>query len=64
MSGAIRPLPNTPSWHGAQLQRKHSDNFTIDWEFDEKYVRKFWVAVLSMPLPVSPFSTPISHTSY
>jgi hypothetical protein len=27
MSGAIPPLPNTPSWRGAQL--KHTDNFTF-----------------------------------
>jgi hypothetical protein len=27
MHGAIPPLPNTPSWRGAQL--KHMDNFTI-----------------------------------
>jgi hypothetical protein len=27
MSGAIPPLPNTPSLRGAQL--KHSDNFTL-----------------------------------
>jgi hypothetical protein len=27
MSGAIPPLPNTPSWCGAQL--KHSENFTF-----------------------------------
>jgi hypothetical protein len=27
MSGAISPLPNTPSWRGAQL--KHRDNFTL-----------------------------------
>jgi len=27
MSGAIPPLPNTPSWRGDQL--KHSDNFTF-----------------------------------
>jgi hypothetical protein len=27
MSGAIPPLPNTPSWRGAHL--KHSDNFTL-----------------------------------
>jgi hypothetical protein len=27
MSGAIPPLPNTPSWCGAQL--KHRDNFTF-----------------------------------
>jgi hypothetical protein len=25
--GAVPPLPNTPSWHGAQLQ--HRDNFTF-----------------------------------
>jgi len=29
MSGVIRPLPNTPSWRGAQLKRKHRDNFTF-----------------------------------
>jgi len=27
MYGDIPPLPNTPSWHGAQL--KHRDNFTF-----------------------------------
>jgi hypothetical protein len=27
MSGAIPPLPNTPSWCDAQL--KHRDNFTF-----------------------------------
>jgi hypothetical protein len=27
MSGAIPPLPNTPSWRGVQL--KHRDNFTF-----------------------------------
>jgi hypothetical protein len=27
MRGAIFPLPNTPSWRGAQL--KHRDNFTF-----------------------------------
>jgi len=27
MRGAILPLPNTPSWRGAQL--KHEDNFTF-----------------------------------
>jgi hypothetical protein len=27
MSGAIPPLPNTPSWRGAQLKQR--DNFTF-----------------------------------
>jgi hypothetical protein len=27
MSGAVPPLPNTPSWRGAQL-KKRRDNFT------------------------------------
>jgi len=27
MSGAIPPLPSTPSWRGSQL--KHRDNFTF-----------------------------------
>jgi hypothetical protein len=30
-SGAIPPLPNTPSWRGAQL--KHRDNFTFTFYF-------------------------------
>jgi hypothetical protein len=29
MHGAIAPLPNTPSWRGAQLRKKHRDNFTF-----------------------------------
>jgi len=29
MSRAILPLPNTPSCRGAQLKRKHRDNFTF-----------------------------------
>jgi hypothetical protein len=28
MSGALTPLPNTPSWHGAQLI-KHRNTFTF-----------------------------------
>jgi hypothetical protein len=28
MSGAIYPLPNMPSWRGAQL--KHRDNYTFN----------------------------------
>jgi hypothetical protein len=31
MSGAIPPLPDSPSWRGAQL--KHSDNFTFTFTF-------------------------------
>jgi hypothetical protein len=27
MGGAVLPLPNTPSWHGAQGE--HRDNFTF-----------------------------------
>jgi len=29
MSGAIPPLPNEPSWRGAQLKRR--DNFTFNF---------------------------------
>jgi hypothetical protein len=29
MSGTIPPLPNTPSWRGAQLKKKHRENFTF-----------------------------------
>jgi hypothetical protein len=32
MNGAIPPLPNTPSWRGAQL--KHRDNFTLTLPFN------------------------------
>jgi hypothetical protein len=28
MSGAVPPLPNTPSWRGARLG-EHRDNFTL-----------------------------------
>jgi hypothetical protein len=31
MSEATPPLPNTPSWRGAQL--KHRDNFTFNFNF-------------------------------
>jgi hypothetical protein len=27
MRGVTPPLPNTPSWRGAQLKKKHGDNF-------------------------------------
>jgi len=29
MSGAIATFPNTPSWNGAQLKKKHRENFTF-----------------------------------
>jgi hypothetical protein len=29
MSGAITPFPNMSSWRGAQLKKKHRDNFTF-----------------------------------
>jgi len=29
MRGATPPLPNMPSWCGAQLKTKHKDNFTF-----------------------------------
>jgi hypothetical protein len=29
MRGATPLLPNTPPWHGAQLKKKHRDNFTF-----------------------------------
>jgi hypothetical protein len=31
MRGALPPLPNTPSWRGAQL--KYRDNFTVTFTF-------------------------------
>jgi hypothetical protein len=29
MSGVIPPLPNTPSWYGAQFKKRHRNNFTF-----------------------------------
>jgi hypothetical protein len=37
MRGAIPPLPNTLSWHGAQL--KHRDNSTFTFTFTLTYSR-------------------------
>jgi hypothetical protein len=35
MGGAILPLPNTPSWLGAQLKKKHRDNFTFTFKTEK-----------------------------
>jgi len=42
MSGAILPLPITPSWRGAQW--KHRDTFTLTLNFVlwEVWTRKFY----------------------
>jgi hypothetical protein len=32
MLGATSPLPNTPSWRGAQFKKKRRDNREIGWE--------------------------------
>jgi len=32
MGGAVPPLPNMPSWHGAQLE-EHRDNFFLCLRF-------------------------------
>jgi hypothetical protein len=56
MRGAIPPLPNTPSWRGAQL--KHRDNFTFIgscgvilwmrwWNFRFHKIREFFDQVRS-----------------
>jgi len=39
MSGAIPPLPNTPSWGGAQL-KKHRDTFTFTFTLSLQLSRK------------------------
>jgi hypothetical protein len=39
MRGAIAPLPNTPSWRGAQL-KKHRGKFTFTFIIK---VMNFWV---------------------
>jgi hypothetical protein len=31
MSGVITPIPNTPSWFGAQFIKKHLDKFTFTY---------------------------------
>jgi hypothetical protein len=51
MSGAITPLPNTPSWCGAHL--KHRDNLTFNLrkavqEAEEKYIiQRFKIYILN-----------------
>jgi len=38
MRGAVSPLSNTPSWHGAQLkEKKHRDIFTYTFKSLTKY---------------------------
>jgi hypothetical protein len=34
MSGAVPPLPNTPSWRGAQLKHRDRDNFTFTFIYN------------------------------
>jgi hypothetical protein len=41
MSEAIPPLPNTPSWRGAQL--KHRDNFNFTFTFTFTFLRTLYV---------------------
>jgi hypothetical protein len=36
MSGAIPPLPNTPSWHGAQLKDRDYFTFTFIYAYENK----------------------------
>jgi len=33
MRGAIHPVPNTPSWRGPQLKKKHRGNFAFTSTF-------------------------------
>jgi len=40
MRGDIPPLPNTPSWHGAQL-KKHKDNVTFTLPYLNFFVNVF-----------------------
>jgi hypothetical protein len=46
MRGAILPLPNIPSWRGAQL--KHRGNFTLHFTYKCNYLfivkLKIWKA--------------------
>jgi hypothetical protein len=51
MSGAIPPLPNTPSWRGAQLKDKHRDNFTCTFTYKKQNMlvqkeHRPWLGVL------------------
>jgi hypothetical protein len=48
MSGVIPPLPNTPSWRGAQL--KHRDNFTFtfyDRQMDGQTLVNYYIEIFS-----------------
>jgi hypothetical protein len=51
MSGAIPPLPNSPSWHGAQLQQKHGDNSTFIFYF--AVAAFMWMFCILMTYPTS-----------
>jgi hypothetical protein len=46
MSGAVAPLPNTPSWRSAQL--KHRDNFTLP----SHYLQSSTVEIVHCLLPI------------
>jgi hypothetical protein len=43
MSEAIPPLPNTPSWRGGELKKKHRDNFTFYLYLSESFRRGTWI---------------------
>jgi hypothetical protein len=59
MRGAIPPLPNTPSWRGAQL--KHRDIFTFAFTFGHSRHFKMKVSVDTASLCMSPVR---SHAIY
>jgi hypothetical protein len=60
MHGAIPPLPNTPSWRGAQL--KHRDNFTYAHVYLlEVFQQKIWT--YSLPPPPSACCSNFSDAS-
>jgi hypothetical protein len=46
MRGSIPPLPNTPLLLGAQLKRKHSDTFTL------QYTQAYTGDMPRLPVPV------------
>jgi hypothetical protein len=50
MSGAIPPLPNMPSWRGAQL--KHRDNFTFPFTIQSYAIYTVETASSNSPFPV------------
>jgi hypothetical protein len=45
--------PNTPSWHSAQLNKKHRDNFTFTFYTKHKHCGAKIEAVVLLSFPIN-----------